>query len=248
MINLILSLIIGAAGWVASAFIFDSVWTGIIPFIVLTLITLVVLNRMTAKKISAIMAQFQSIAQNIPTLPSEQARKNQLDKAIEVIKKGYAYKNYQFFLEQQLNSQIGSIYYMQKKFDEAEPYLKDSFLQPGTARAMYGCLLFKKKKEKEMNEQFEKAVKLDQRTPLLYNVHAWCLNELKKRDEAIAVLNTCLARNPGDKNTQDNLDLLKNSGKMKMKCYELQWYQFMLEEPPRQMIMMNPNSKRPMFR
>ena len=248
MINLIISILIGAAGWVASAFIFDSIWTGIIPFFIFGIVSFFLLNRRTANKLKVIMSRFQTMMENIQKIPSEQAKKNQIEKAINVLKEGYAYKNHQFFLKQQLNSQLGSIYYMQKKFDEAEPYLKDSFIQPGTPRAMYACILFRRKKEDEMIKQFELAVKLDRRTPLLWNVYAWCLNELKKRDEAIAVLNRCLANNAGDKTTQDNLNLLKNSGKVKMKSYEMLWYQFLLEDPPRQMIMMNPNSKRPMFR
>ena len=96
-----------------------------------------------------------------------------------------------------------------------------------------------------MIKAFEKAVKFSRKVPLLWNVYAWCLNEMKKRDEAIKVLNRALVDNPGDKITQDNLDLLKNSGAMKMRAYNEQWYQFWLEEPPKQIIKMD---KRTMHR
>ena len=96
-----------------------------------------------------------------------------------------------------------------------------------------------------MIKAFEKAVKFSRKVPLLWNVYAWCLNEMKKRDEAIKVLNRALVDNPGDKITQDNLDLLKNSGAMKMRAYNEQWYQFLLEEPPKQIIKMD---KRTMHR
>ena len=247
MINLILSLIIGAAAWVAAAFIFDSVAAGILPFLVFSIAALIILNRRTAKKVQATMSRMNQMMQSLPTLPSENARKNLMDKVIEVAKEGYAYKNYQFFLEQQLNSQIGPLYYIQKRFKEAEPYLKNSFYHPGTARAMYACILFRNKDEKGMIAEFEKALKFDKKTPLLWNLYAWCLNEFKKRDAAIKVLNRCLALNPGDKTTQDNLDLLKNSAKVKMRGYNEQWYQFWLEDPPQQKIMVSPFSKHAMF-
>ena len=248
MINLIISLIIGAASWVAFAILFDSVPAGILPFFVFTIAALIVLNRRTAKKVSAITSRMAQMMQSLPTLPSENARKNLMDKAVEVAKEGYAFKNYQFFLGPQINSQIGQLYYVQKRFKEAEPYLKDSFFQPGTARAMYACILFRNKDDLHMIEEFEKSVKFDKKTPLLWNLYAWCLNELKKRDEAIKVLNRCLAFNPTDKTTKENLDLLKNSGKVKMRGYNEQWYQFWLEDPPQQKMMISPFDKRAQFR
>ena len=248
MINLILSLIIGALSWVACAFIFDSVWSGLLPFLILTPVAMVVLNRQTAKKVNAIMGRIQPMMMNLQKLPSEAARKHQLTKIADVIKEAYAYSNYQFFLKQQLNSQLGTLYYMQKNFKEAEPYLKDSFIQPGTARAMYACILYKRKETNAMIAQFELSVKLDKRTPLLWNLYAWCLNELKERDKAIAVLNRGLTNNPQDKITQDNLDLIKNSGKINMRPFEMMWYQFLLEDPPQQVIRMLANSKGQMFR
>ena len=247
MINLILSLIIGAAAWVAAAFIFDSIPAGILPFFIFTIAALIILNRRTAKKVQAITSRMTQMMQSLPTLPSENARKNLMDKAVEVAKEGYAYKNYQFFLAQQLNAQIGQLYYIQKRFKEAEPYLKDSFMRPGTPRAMYACLMFRQKNKDAMVAEFEKAVKFDMKTPLLWNLYAWCLNEFKERNAAIKVLNRCLANNPSDKTTQDNLDLIKNSGRIKMRSYNEQWYQFWLEEPPQQKIMVSPFSKRAMF-
>ena len=249
MINLIISILIGAIAWAVSCvFWFDSVWTGILLFLPIFVVVFVILNRKVALKVSAIMNRVQTMTQNIPSLPTESARNNQINKMIDILKEAYAYRNYQFFLKQQVNSQIGSLLYMTKKFDEAEKYLKDSFLQPGTPRAMYACILYRRSEEQKMVQQFELAVKLDKKTPLLWNVYAWCLCQLKKRDEAIAVLNRCLTYCPSDQITKDNLDSLKNKAKMKMKPFELQWYQFWLEEPPRKMVMVNPMSKRSMFR
>lgn len=246
MINIILSLILGALAWLLCVVCFlDSIWAGIIPFFIVAPISMIILNRRTSKSVQAIILKSQEMMANLPKLPSEQARKNLLDKCVEEMKKAYKYKNYMLFLDKQINAQIGSIYYIQKRFKEAEPYLANVFIQQGNALAMYACILFKNKKEDEMIKAFEKAVKFSRKIPLLWNVYAWCLNEMKKRDEAIKVLNRALVDNPGDKITQDNLDLLKNSGAMKMRAYNEQWYQFWLEEPPKQIIKMD---KRTMHR
>ena len=236
MLNLIFSILAGAAAWGISLLIFDSIWSGLLPFFIVFIVAFILFNRMTQKKISAIMNNAQSMMMNVQSLPSELAKRNLIDKCIAEFKKAYAYNNYAFFLKQQINSQIGSLYYVQKRFKDAEPYLKDGFPMQGPTMCMYGCLLYKDKKEKEMIEQFEKTVKFNKKEPLYWNVYAWCLNQLKKRDEAIAVLNRCLAQHPSDKITRDNLDLLKNSAKVKMTPYEMQWYQFLLEDPPQAMI------------
>ena len=232
MINLIISLLIGAAAWGLSLLIFDSPMSGIIPFIIFTLLAMMVLNRITGRKVTAIINEAMQMMQNVQKLPSEQARLNLCDKCIEVLKKAYAYKNYSFFLEQNINAQIGTLYYATNRPKEAEPYLANSFPRQAEAICMYACLLYKRNDYDGMKAQFEKALKFTKNKPMLWNVYAWCLLKSKKREEALLVLGRCLAANPGDKPTQDNLDLLRNSGAMKMRdYYGEQWYQFMLEKP-----------------
>ncbi len=232
MINLILSILAGAAGWGLSLLIFESVWAGIIPFFIFFIVAMIVLNRITSKKVMPIFKNAQEMAMNLQTLPTMQARINLLDKIVEEFKKAYKYKNYQLFLEQQINSQIGPIYYAQKKFDEAEPYLAKSFIQNWQAQTMYACVLFKKKKFDAMKIQFEKTLKLTRKEPLIWNMYAWCLLENKEKDAALEVLNRGKLNCPSDKITLENVDLIKNKGKIKMKDFKEQWYQFMLEDMP----------------
>ena len=63
MINLIISLLIGAAAWGLSLLIFDSPMSGIIPFIILTLLAMMVLNRITGRKVSAIINEAMQMMQ-----------------------------------------------------------------------------------------------------------------------------------------------------------------------------------------
>ncbi len=242
MLNLIFSLLVGAASWGLTLLVFDSVWTGIIPFIIFTIIALIIFNRRTMKKVKPIMDKVQQMAMNVQTLPSMDARKNMLDKTVDELKKAYAYKNYQFFLKQQINGQIGSIYYAQQRFKEAEPYLADSFIQAWQPQAMYACILYRNKKIDEMKLQFEKTLKVTKKEALLWNLYAWCLCEAKERDAAIDALNRGKVNCPNDKIIQSNLDLLKNSGKVKMSEYKELWYQFWLDD---KIVMNQPNGRMP---
>lgn len=230
MINLILSLLCGAAGWALSLLVFDSFWTGIIPFFIFTIIALVVFNRRTSKKLKPIMDNVQQMAMSVQTLPTMQARKNVLDKAVEELKKGYALQHYQFFLRQQINGQIGSIYYAQQKFKEAEPYLKDSFIQNWQTSALYACILYRNNKIDDMKIQFEKILKVAKKEAIVWNLYAWCLNEKKERDAAIEVLVRGKKNCPNDSIIKSNLDLIKNSGKVKMRDYKEMWMQFLLDD------------------
>ncbi len=247
MINLIVSLVAGALAWVLCSFIFVSPWTGIWFFVPVVLVVFVAMNRRTTKKIQAIMKNVEEILLNAQKMSSEAARAHAMDKAVERLKTAYSLKNYQFALASNIDAQIGTLYYMQSRFKEAEPYLSRAFAQNGTAVAMYGCLLYRRDDIEGMKRAFEKATKFSRKQPLLFNLYAWCLTQKNRRDEAIGVLNACLASNPGDQTTKDNLDLLKNSGKVKMRGYNMQWYQFLLEKPPAQQLMAQ-FAQRPGFR
>lgn len=236
MIYLILSILLAASSWILTTLFFDSIWAGLLPFIIVLPLSLYLLNRHVSKKFAVITERAQNAMSSIHAIKTEKGRENLMAKTIDILKEGYAYKNHQFYLKAQLDAQIGMIYYVQKKFKEAEPYLAGAFFQQGTAIAMYACIHYKRKSYGDMKKAFERAVKHSKKLPLVWNLYAWCLLQNKERDAAIAVLNRALAENAGDPTTVSNLDLLKNSSKIKMRGYGEQWYQFHLEAPPQQKV------------
>lgn len=246
MIYLILSILLAAGSWVLTTLFFDSVWAGLLPFMIVLPLSLYLFNKRVSKKFAVITERAQNAMSSINAMKSEKARETLMAKTIDILKEGYAYKNYQFFLKAQLDAQIGMIYYVQKKFKEAEPYLATAFFQQGIAIAMYACIHYKRKNFADMKKAFERAVKHSKKLPLVWNLYAWCLLQNKERDAAIVVLNRALAENAGDPTIASNLDLLKNSGKIKMRGYGEQWYQFHLEAPPQQKIVTY--DKRSMYR
>jgi tetratricopeptide (TPR) repeat protein len=95
-----------------------------------------------------------------------------------------------------------------------------------------------------MEETFEFAVRLSKKEPLLWNVYAYCLDKIKKREKAIEVLGRARKELPNNKFLIENLVALQNDKKMRMKVYNEQWYQFHLEKPPVQRSQQTPRFSR----
>lgn len=241
MINLIVSILVAAGIWFCCvSLLFDSVWAGILPALIAFFIALVLLNRHTGKKIQAILQASQEEVQELSKIQSPETLKRMMpkimDKAIEILNRGYKYEHFMFSVTQTLNGQIGSLYYIQKRFDDAEPYLKNSLILNGAAQSMYACILYKKHDLESMKKQFEKTLKFTRKDPLLYHIYAWCLEQEKDTDGAIAVLNQCLLFNPKSEVTKENLNRLKTRQTLQMSSFGEQWYQYMLEQPSAQAV------------
>lgn len=168
-------------------------------------------------------------------LRAQEELKNQhVDRAVAVLKEAYPLAKKQFLVAPQIDGQIGTILFMARRFDEAEPFLKRSFNRNWTPRAMLGVLYYKRKKIEDMKLVFEDATKNNKKQALLWNLYAYCLWKSGDRDGAISVLNRALAEVPDDDKTKGNLKALQNNKKMKMHGWNLMWYQFHLEKPPAQ--------------
>ena len=66
---------------------------------------------------------------------------------------------------------------------------------------------------------------------LYWSVRAYLLNQIGEREAAQQVLAKGV-KAPEDPKLKDNLQALQNGKKMKMKSYNMQWYQLHLEKPP----------------
>ena len=218
---------------------------GLLPSIIGLITTYLLLVRRTLKQIEVIMgraqaemAKAQEAAMRSGRRPSEKQLKDQLRKAINIIKQGYQLKNWQFLIESQINGQVGSLLYAIKEFEEAEPYLRNSFLRNWMAQAMLAVTYFRKKKYDKMAETFDRAVKGNKKEALLWAIYAWCLWKNKDRQGAIDVLIRAKKHVTDDK-IESNLLALQNNKKMKMDGWKESWYQFHLAKPPVQK-MQNP--------
>jgi tetratricopeptide (TPR) repeat protein len=194
---------------------------GIAPALIAGLAAYFVLARRSMKQVQAINERAQVEFQN-----------QNFEKGIDILKEAYDIAKWQFLVESIINAQIGTVLFMTKKFDQAEPFLKKAFKKNWTARAMLAVHYYKKKKYDRMEEAFEEAVQHNKKESLLWNLYAYCQWKRRKRDEAISILNRGLEHIEDDERTRANLEALQNKRKMKMRGWNMMWYQFHLDRPP----------------
>lgn len=229
MYNIIASLIAGAVATVAFGFLFGGgdfeFLYGIFPGLLIGMGIFFYMARRTIKQVEAIMQKAQ------PEL-----EKRNVERAVDIMKEAYDLANWQIFLGAQIDGQIGSVLYADRKYDDAEPFLKRSFSRNWVPQAMLAVLYYKKKKFDKMEETFEAAVTHNKKQALLWNLYAYCQWKRNKRDEAIDLLNRAVEHVENDEKTRKNLKALQNNRKMKMRGWNMQWYQFHLDKPPQQRI------------
>lgn len=228
MYNLLISIAISVATTALfSAVLGGKIWYGIGPGIIALIVAYILLARRSMKQVEGIMNSAQ-----------EEMKNQRIERGVEIMKSAYPIGKWQFLVSSQIDGQIGYILYMSKKFDDAEPYLRRAFKKNWVPRAMLGTLLYKRKKYDEMKEVFEDAVQHNKKEALLWNIYAYCLWKTNERDEAIKVLNRALEHIKADDKTSSNLKALQNNKKMKMRGWNLLWYQFHLDAPPAQQAQM----------
>jgi len=244
MYNTIISVVVGLVCFVIFSFLvgggdFKPLY-GAFPGFVGMLAAAWFTNKRTLDAVQAISKRAQeTIAPLNSGRVTGKAAQKIVDQAIGVLKEGYQYNKWQFFVDAQIDGQIGTLLYSMKKFDQSERYLRNSLKGNWVARAMLGALLYKRKKYDEMAEVFEEAAGRSKKESLLWNLYAYCMWKAGKTDAAIDVLNRALEHVPNDERTQANLDALKNKKKMKMRGWNMMWYQFHLDAPPQQRQQVN---------
>ncbi len=175
--------------------------------------------RIIMKKLGEIMQQAQ-----------RDVMANRSEKAIRDLKAAMKFNAWQFYIKQQINSQIGSIHYIKREFNEAIPYLEKGFVRHWAAMAMLAVSYMKKNKPGKMKETFEKTITGSRKEPMVYALYAYCLDHINERSQAIAILKKGIAKTGGDSRLEENVELLEAGKRMKMKGFGDMWYQFHLEK------------------
>ncbi|BDV41993.1 hypothetical protein GURASL_09160 [Geotalea uraniireducens] len=176
------------------------------------------ISRLIMKKVMAIMETANRDLQG-----------QRVEKAIRELKDALAYSKWQMYVEGQINSQIGMVYYLKRDFSNAFPYLEKSFPKNWVAMGMLAISYMKRNKRDKMKETFEKAVQWSGKESLLWSLYAYCWTECDDLGQAKQVLERGLKKLPGDEKLKASLDALQEGKKMKMKGYGEMWLQFHLE-------------------
>lgn len=204
-------------------------WEGWVMGIVIGIITFVatvaIIGRRFGKKIQPVLMQVQKLAE---------AGKAAL--ALSAIETLLPISNWVPLLRGQLYAQMGVLCLGAKKEDDAIRYLEMASNRSAEAKMFLASMYFRKSKRAEAARVLTAAKRSNKKHVLLHNVYAWFLMKDKDVDGAIAQLNALLKTVPENENTKDNLKRLQNGGKMSMKGFGMEWYNFGLERPPASMV------------
>ncbi|HEY5512712.1 MAG TPA: hypothetical protein VIK40_03620 [Geomonas sp.] len=218
------NLIISAAAAIVAFFLvtltagFHYWWAGLLLALLIFMGSFVLISRAVTKKLEAIME---------PAMKDIQAQR--FEKGIRDLKSALKYAKWQIYVESQINSAIGMVYFVRREFATAFPYLEKGFFKNWVTMGMLAVTYMKRNKRDLMRETFDKAVLASPKESLLWSLYGYCLNECGDRVKACEVLAKGLAKLPGDENLKQNLELLREGKKMKMKGYGEMWLQFHLE-------------------
>jgi len=219
-----------------------SIGVGIVPGLVVTIGAWIYIGRKVSKRLEATMMRFQEAVQPRGMTKPDKGR---VETAIKILEDGYKYGKWNLFVKSQLDGHIGMAHYVNKRFDEAEPFLESSMGRHWVAKSMLGVLYFKKKKYDEMKKVFDKTLKWTKKESFLWNLYAYCLWKAGDRDGAIDVLSRGLEVLSGDARLETNKLALQNKKKMKMRGWNEMWYQYHLDTPPQPKMQID---RRGMFR
>jgi len=221
MLNIVISTalflaVAAAAHFLGGVHIFIAGLIGLTVFV----LSFFLISRQVMKNLTAVMevAQRDIMAQRV-------------EKGLMVLESARKYAKWQIYVNEQIDSQIGTILYMKRDFAKAFDYLKKSFVRNWIAMAMLGISYMKKHKNSDMIATFDKAVSGNRKEPMLWNLYAYCLEQSGEHDKAVSTMEKGLKKCAGNELLESNLELLKNGKKMNMRAYGDLWLQFHLEKP-----------------
>lgn len=209
---------------------------GIVPGLIAFVAAFFFLARRVQRELQTLMHRVQEIItpRNPRAAQQREVVRRSIDEAIRVLQEGMRWKWWQVFTEAQIAGQIGRLYYLDQRFKEAEPWLEQAFARDWGAKAMLAALRYRRKDIPGMKAAFEIAVRAGKKESLVWNMYAWCLVGAGDRDAALEVLNRARKAVPSDERTRRNHENVQNGRGVKMKGWEMMWYQFHLEKPPAQ--------------
>jgi predicted Zn-dependent protease len=218
------NIIISAAAAILTFFLvcipagFSYWWAGLLVALIVFMASFLIIARTVTKKIEAIME---------PAMKDIQAQR--FDKGIRDLKEALKFAKWQIYVESQINSAIGMVYYVRRDFKTAFPYLEKGFFKNWVTMGMLGVTYMKKKQIDKMKATFDKATMASPKESLLWSLYAYCLDEIGEHAKACETLAKGQQKLPGDENIKQNLELLRDNKKMKMRVYGDMWLQFHLE-------------------
>jgi len=195
-------------------------WIAMLCGLAVFVVIFLLVSRQMIKKINAFMETAQRDIQAGRT-----------EKAIATLKAGYRYAPWQFYMKEQINSQIGTILYLKRDFTAAFDYLDKGFSRHWVGVGMLAVCYMRKNNVAKMIKTFDKGVIANRKEDLLWNLYAFCLDKVGEHQKAIEVLEKGMKKATDTSVIAENIEALREGKRVKMKAYGDLWFQFHLEKP-----------------
>lgn len=198
----------------------------ILPAVVATAATYYLLARRNSKAVEALMLKMQT-----------ELQQNRSDNAIRVLEQGYPNCRWVFLLRSQIDGQIGTIHFMNRRFEEALPMLEKAWVKHWIAKGMLAVYWFRKHKPEKAFEILDTAISANKKEPMLYGVKAFMKVKLKDRDGARDVLIKAGKKLPKNEPIATSLVRLQNGQDLRMWEFGDAWWNFHLQKPSEKRLM-----------
>lgn len=192
----------------------------VLPAVAVMAVTYYLLARRNSKAVEALMVKMQS-----------ELQQGRSDNAIRVLESGYARCRWVFLLKSQIDGQIGTIHFMNRKFDEAQPLLEKAWVKHWIAKGMLSVYWFRKHKPEKAFEILDHAIAGNKKEAMLYGIKAFMKIKLKDRDAARDVLIAGTKKLPKHEALAASLVRLQNGQDLRMWEFGDVWWNFHLQKP-----------------
>lgn len=228
MFSVIVAAAVAVVLFLAGFFAFD-VLSGVVIGVLAGIGTAILLLRRGRKPIEAAMKECET-----------HMKGQRFDKALAALEAMRPLARWQPGLGSSIDAQLGMIRYAHmREFEQARASLEKASPKIWQAQAMLAAAHFKKDRFDEMKTVFERAVKKNKKTAMLWLVYGYCEWKRGDRTNAMAVLTRGATANPRDERLRNQRDALSNGKKMKMPNNDPEWLALHLERtlpagpPPR---------------
>ena len=114
-------------------------WAGLLAALLVFMGSFLLISRFVTKKLQEIME---------PAMKDIQAQR--FEKGIRDLKSALRYAKWQIYVESQINSAIGMVYFVRRDFATAFPYLEKGFFKNWVTMGMLGVTYMKRNKHDKM--------------------------------------------------------------------------------------------------
>ena len=208
---------------------------GIILGVLVALAAFVLISRVLAKRLEPRFLQAQ-----------KQLQSGSHALALATLESLLPFARWQILLEGQIYAQMGILAYAMEDETRALEWLEKSSLRVADARMALAAILYRRREFERAYEVMDTAIRANKKQILPYNAYAFMLEKQGERAKAIEQLQRCLAREPSNESTRDNLLRLQNDRKLNMKRFGMPWYALRLERPPASLRQYPPGTHRGM--